>query len=122
MDLSKSHQTSQDERHKSPGVKGSDSERDRASAQLRHGWRLLEITQETLFAKSTEQQQYWLNAAVASREAAGDFSGGLLEDPPPRLLNQDVLHRSSHQRHSMARVTGGPRHGHWHTRELEGIW
>lgn len=45
---------------------------------------LLEIPQETLFAKSTEQQQYWLNAAVASREAAGDPSGGLLEEPPPQ--------------------------------------
>ena len=44
---------------------------------------LLEISQEDLFDKSTEQQQYWLNAAVASREAAGDFSGGLLDEDPP---------------------------------------
>ncbi len=48
---------------------------------------LLEISQEQedLFDKSTEteQQQYWLNAAVASREAAGDFMGGLLDEDPP---------------------------------------
>ena len=38
MDLPESHQAPPDERHKSPGVKGSDPERDRASAQFRHGW------------------------------------------------------------------------------------
>ena len=40
---------------------------------------LLEIPAEELYGKPTSELQYWLNAAVASRQAAGDESGGLLE-------------------------------------------
>jgi len=42
---------------------------------------LLEIPTEELYGKPTSELQYWLNAAVASRQAAGEESGGLLEPP-----------------------------------------
>ena len=42
---------------------------------------LLEIPTDELNGKPTSELQYWLNAAVASRQAAGEESGGLLEPP-----------------------------------------
>ena len=42
---------------------------------------LLEIPTDELYGKPTSELQYWLNAAMASRQAAGDESGGLLEPP-----------------------------------------
>jgi hypothetical protein len=51
---------------------------------------LLEIPPEELFGKSTQQKQYWLNAAIAGRKAAGDETGGALPQPPLEITATTV--------------------------------
>lgn len=54
---------------------------------------LLEIPTDELLGKPTSELQYWLNAAIASRQAAGDASGGMMEpssEPAKVMAKQQI--------------------------------